>query len=117
MCATTGGWNSCDAVTPARALAMGHVEPTHAAHAFTRDAYPRQHGRRAARGRRPAQLCMAMDYEFDLRELSNAPVREAPWYFRLGRYLSRHRIRGGDRLVIEVRKRGLLDRLAVYSLG
>jgi len=55
--------------------------------------------------------------EFDLRELSDAPVADVPWYFRLGRYLSKRKIRGGDRLLAGVRRLGLLDRLAVYSLG
>jgi FkbM family methyltransferase len=52
----------------------------------------------------------------DLRELSRAPEGSAPWYFRLGRYLSKHNIRGGDRIVIEERRHGLLDRLAAYQL-
>lgn len=58
-----------------------------------------------------------MDEEFDLRELSNAPVAEVPWFFRLGRFLSRHKIRGGERLIAEARRLGLLDQLAIYSLG
>jgi FkbM family methyltransferase len=58
-----------------------------------------------------------MDDEFDLKELADPPVADVPWYFRLGCFLSRHKIRGGDRLLAEVRKRGLLDQLAVYSVG
>jgi FkbM family methyltransferase len=58
-----------------------------------------------------------VDDEFDSKELSGAPVTEAPWYFRLGCFLSRHKIRGGDRLLSAVRRRGLLDRLVVYSIG
>lgn len=58
-----------------------------------------------------------MDDDFDLRQLANPPIDSVPWYFRLGRYLSKHKIRGGDRLLAEVRKRGLLDQLAVYSIG
>lgn len=58
-----------------------------------------------------------MDEDFDLRDLSNAPIAEVPWYFRLGKYLSRHKIRGGDRLLSEARRRGLLNQLAIYSLG
>lgn len=58
-----------------------------------------------------------MDDEFDLKELTNPPVRDVPWYFRLGCIMSRHKIRGGDRLLSVVRKRGLLDQLAVYSVG
>lgn len=55
--------------------------------------------------------------ELDFKELHNAPVGDAPWYFRLARYLARRKIRGGDRLVLEARKRGLLDRLAEYPLA
>jgi FkbM family methyltransferase len=58
-----------------------------------------------------------MDDDFDLKELANAPVGDVPWYFRLGRYLSKHKIRGGERLIAEARRRGLLDKLVVYSLG
>ena len=58
-----------------------------------------------------------MDEDFDLRVLTNAPVAEAPWYFRLGRFLQRHNIRGGNRLIVEARRFGLLDQLAVYTLG
>lgn len=58
-----------------------------------------------------------MDDEFDLRELANAPVEAVPWYFRLGRYLSKHKIRGGDRLIAEARRRGLLDQLVAYPVG
>jgi len=58
-----------------------------------------------------------MDEEFDLKELANAPVDNVPWYFRLGRYLSKHKIRGGDRLLSEARRRGLLDQLVVYPVG
>jgi FkbM family methyltransferase len=58
-----------------------------------------------------------MDEDFDLKELADAPVAEVPWYFRLGRYLSKHKIRGGDRLIAEARRRGQLDQLAIYSLG
>ena len=58
-----------------------------------------------------------MDDDFDLKELTNAPVREVPWYFRIGRFLQRHNIRGGNRLIVEARRLGLLDQLAVYSLG
>lgn len=58
-----------------------------------------------------------MDDEFDLQELSNARVGSVPWYFRLGCFLSKHKIRGGDRLLAEARRRGLLNQLAVYSLG
>lgn len=58
-----------------------------------------------------------MDDQFDLRDLPDAPVTEAPWYFRVGRYLCRRNIRGGARLLIEARRLGLLDRIAVYSVG
>jgi FkbM family methyltransferase len=58
-----------------------------------------------------------MDDDDDLRELANAPVAEVPWFFRLGRFLAKRKIRGGDRLIAEARRRGLLDQLAVYSLG
>ncbi len=58
-----------------------------------------------------------MDEDFDLRELTDAKIAEVPWYFRLGRYLSKRRIRGGDRLLAEARRRGMLDQLAIYSLG
>ena len=58
-----------------------------------------------------------MVHEFDSKVLGDAPLTTtAPWYFRLGRFLSKRRIRGGDRLLIEARKRGLLDRLVVYAL-
>jgi FkbM family methyltransferase len=52
----------------------------------------------------------------DLRELHGVSVSEAPWYFRLGRYLARNNIRGGHRLVDELRRIGLLDRLVSYPL-
>ena len=58
-----------------------------------------------------------MDDDFDLKDLVDAPIADVPWYFRLGRFLSKHKIRGGDRLLSEVRQRGWLDRLVVYSLG
>jgi FkbM family methyltransferase len=58
-----------------------------------------------------------MDADLDSRELADATVGAVPWYFRLGRYLARRHIRGGDRLLHEARRRGLLDRLAVYSFG
>lgn len=58
-----------------------------------------------------------MDEDFDLKELVDAPVAEVPWYFRLGRFLSKHKIRGGDRLISEARRLGWLDRLVVYSVG
>jgi FkbM family methyltransferase len=58
-----------------------------------------------------------MDDQFDLRDVPDAPVAEAPWYFRIGRYLQRRKIRGGARLLIEARRLGLLDRIAVYSIG
>ncbi len=58
-----------------------------------------------------------MDEDFDSREMSNARIAEVPWYFRLGKYLSKRRIRGGDRLLAEVRRRGMLNQLAIYSLG
>jgi FkbM family methyltransferase len=58
-----------------------------------------------------------MDEDFDLRDLSNAPIAEVPWFFRLGKYLARHKIRGGDRLLAEARRRGMLNQLAIYSLG
>ena len=55
--------------------------------------------------------------ESDFKELDDAPVKDVPWYFRLGRYLSRRKIRGGDRLLTEARRFGLLDHLVVYRLG
>lgn len=58
-----------------------------------------------------------MDDEFDQRVLLDPPVAPSPWYFRLGHFLSKRRIRGGDRLLAEARRRGLLDRLVVYSLS
>lgn len=58
-----------------------------------------------------------MDEDFDLTELSDARIAEVPWYFRLGKYLSKRKIRGGDRLLAEARRRGLLNQLAIYSLG
>lgn len=58
-----------------------------------------------------------MNDEYDLLDLSAAPLSAVPWYFRLGRFLSRHRIRGGDRLLSTVRRHGLLDRVVEYSLG
>lgn len=57
-----------------------------------------------------------MDDEFDQRVLSDPPISQPPWYFRIGRFLSKRRIRGGDRLLSVARRRGLLDRLVVYSL-
>lgn len=58
-----------------------------------------------------------MDDDFDLKELANAPIDAVPWYFRLGQYLSKRKIRGGDRLLAEARRRGLLDQLVVYDIG
>lgn len=58
-----------------------------------------------------------MDDDFDLEELADARVGDVPWYFRLGRYLSKHKIRGGDRLIAEARRRGFLDQLVIYSVG
>lgn len=58
-----------------------------------------------------------MDDDFDLKELANAPVDGVPWYFRLGQYLSKRKIRGGDRLLAEARRRGMLDHLVVYDIG
>jgi FkbM family methyltransferase len=58
-----------------------------------------------------------MDDDFDLKELTSAPVGGVPWYFRLGRFLSKHKIRGGDRLLATARRAGLLDKVVVYSLG
>jgi FkbM family methyltransferase len=58
-----------------------------------------------------------MDERFDVRAIPDAKVTEVPWYFRLGRFLAKHNIRGGYRLVSEARRRGLLDRLALYPLG
>lgn len=58
-----------------------------------------------------------MDDEFDLKELADPPIAAVPWYFRLGCIMSRRKIRGGDRLLAEARKRGMLDQLALYSLG
>jgi FkbM family methyltransferase len=58
-----------------------------------------------------------MDEDFDLRELEDARIAEVPWYFRLGKYLSKRKIRGGDRLLAEARRRGMLNQLAIYSLG
>ena len=58
-----------------------------------------------------------MDDQFDLLDLVDAPIASVPWVFRVGRYLSRKKIRGGDRLLSEARKRGLLDCLAVYPLS
>lgn len=52
----------------------------------------------------------------DHRELGGFSECSPPWYFRLGRNLNRHRIRGGDRLLRIARGGGLLDRLAVYPL-
>jgi FkbM family methyltransferase len=53
----------------------------------------------------------------DARDLRNPPEGAMPWWFRLGRYLSKRRVRGGDRLLRIARRRGWLDRLAVCSLG
>lgn len=58
-----------------------------------------------------------MDEDFDMKELTTAAVGGVPWYFRLGRFMSKHNIRGGHRLISEVRRWGLLDQLAVYPLG
>jgi FkbM family methyltransferase len=58
-----------------------------------------------------------MDEGFDVRAVPDAEVTEVPWYFRLGRFLSKHKIRGGTRLLSEARRRGLLDRLALYPVG
>lgn len=58
-----------------------------------------------------------MDEGFDQREVAHAKVAEVPWFFRLGRFLARRHIRGGFRLISEARRWGLLDRLAVYTLG
>lgn len=58
-----------------------------------------------------------MDDDFDQKELTAAPVGGVPWYFRLGRLLSKHNILGGDRLLAAARRRGLLDQLVVYTLG
>jgi FkbM family methyltransferase len=58
-----------------------------------------------------------MDEHLDQRAIPDAPLAQAPWYFRFARFLERRSIRGGARLLREARKRGLLDRLAVYSLG
>ncbi len=58
-----------------------------------------------------------MNEDLDLKVLANPRVDEAPWYFRLGRYMSVHKIRGGDRLLTEVGRRGLLDQLVIYSIG
>jgi FkbM family methyltransferase len=58
-----------------------------------------------------------MDEEFDQRQVAHAPIANAPWYFRLGRYLSKNKIRGGERLIAEARRRGYLDRLALYPLS
>lgn len=58
-----------------------------------------------------------MDEHFDLRQLPEAPTVDAPWYFRLGRALARRNIRGGARLLSEARRFGLLDKLALYTVG
>jgi FkbM family methyltransferase len=58
-----------------------------------------------------------MDEGFDLREVAHAKVADVPWFFRLGRFLARRHIRGGFRLISEARRWGLLDQLAVYTLG
>jgi len=55
--------------------------------------------------------------EFDLADLTEPAIGPVPWYFRLGRILSRRKFRGGDRLLREARARGLLNRLAEYRLG
>jgi FkbM family methyltransferase len=54
--------------------------------------------------------------ELDHKALKDVPETKPPWYFRLGRHMTRRRIRGGARLLRLARERGLLDRLAVYSL-
>ncbi|NVB83392.1 MAG: FkbM family methyltransferase [Kofleriaceae bacterium] len=58
-----------------------------------------------------------MNDEYDLLVLSAAPLGDVPWYFRLGRFLSRHKIRGGDRLLSALRRHGLLDRLVEYRVS
>jgi FkbM family methyltransferase len=58
-----------------------------------------------------------MDDGFDARALPDAKVMEVPWYFRLGRFLAKHHIRGGNRIVSAARRRGLLNRLALYPVG
>jgi FkbM family methyltransferase len=58
-----------------------------------------------------------MDEGFDTRHVAHPKVAEVPWFFRLGRFLARHKIRGGFRLVSEARRWGLLDRLALYTVN
>jgi FkbM family methyltransferase len=58
-----------------------------------------------------------MDEVFDSRTVAHAKVAEVPWFFRLGRFLAKHRLPGGYRLISEARRWGLLDRLALYSLN
>ncbi len=58
-----------------------------------------------------------MDEEYDQREIADACLGKVPWYFRVGRYLSRRKLRGGERIIAEARRRGLLDRIAVYQLS
>lgn len=58
-----------------------------------------------------------MDEDFDQKELTAAPIGDVPWYFRILRFMSKRKIRGGDRLLALARRRGLLDQLVVYTLG
>jgi FkbM family methyltransferase len=57
------------------------------------------------------------DRSFDSRDVRRAPVGRAPWWFRLARYVSKRKLRGGERLLRIARKRGWLDRLVLYPLG
>jgi FkbM family methyltransferase len=45
------------------------------------------------------------------------PAGRAPWHFRLAKFLIRHRLRGGYRLIETARRRGWLDALARYPLA
>jgi len=58
-----------------------------------------------------------MDDTYDLREVPEAKIRAVPWFFRLGRYLVRRKLRGGTRLVSQARRLGLLDQFAQYRIG
>jgi FkbM family methyltransferase len=58
-----------------------------------------------------------MDEGFDSRHVAHPKVADVPWFFRLGRFLARHKIRGGFRLVSEARRLGLLDKLALYTVN
>jgi FkbM family methyltransferase len=58
-----------------------------------------------------------MDDTYDLREVREAEVRPVPWFFRLGRYLAKRSIRGGNRIVSQARRLGLLDQFAQYRVG